>query len=550
MIVSNKNMNTPETVHTEIDDGREGYSALEIAVFMFLLSAVAVIISLLFFLNGSLRLDEAQSLWQTSRSVPAMMNLVAQDVHVPLYHIMLHYWQVLFGNSVPTGRILSLIFFILLIPATYVLGSRAYSKTTGLFAALLVAVSPFLSWYGNEIRMYTLFALFTILNQYFFTRIFMDGTNEKDDVPISVWIGYAITAIGGIFTHYFFAFTLVAQALFFFMYRKDFPRKATRNFAIVAVLIVAAFSPWLYIVVHLGSAANTQPALTRPSSIDVFNTFAQFMFGFQDDRTNSIILSLWPIVVLLIFLSIRRNRKVEPQTIYLFLCVAVPIVLAFAVSYIWKPIYLTRYLTLTLPSLYLLVSWVLSTYPLRLERWLKLSLVIVMISTLSIEAISAKTPVKEDYRAAADYISAHATPEDVIVLSAPFTVYPFEYYYNGPVLVQTLPIWNQYAQGPIPAYSPTELAADAATLQDSHQTVWLLLSYDQGYEESVRLYYDSHFQRIDAKSFSPDLTLYAYKLRYDSVPLSTALRYIRENPVLNSGLSSDEATTTATSSVR
>ncbi len=507
-------------------DGGRGYSPAGTRWLLVLFAALTLLFSALFFMNQSLRLDEAQSIWQTSRSVPAMFNVVAEDVHVPLYHLMLHYWQVLFGNAVPTERIPSLIFLALLIPATYALGKQAFSRTIGLFGALMVAVSPFLNWYGNEVRMYTLFALFTVLNQYFFVRMFTDSRNEKGAVPRSVWIGYAVTAVAGMFTHYFFAFNLAAQVGFFLAYRKSFPPRAFRNLALAALVVAAAFAPWLYLVVHLGSAANTQPALTRPSTIDVFNTFSQFIFGFQGDRANAIILSAWPLAVLLIFLSLRRGRSVPPQTIYLFLSVAVPVILAFAVSYAWKPVYLTRYLVLSLPPLYLLIGWVLSTYPPRLERYLKVFLTIAMISTLSFEAVSADTPVKEDYRAAALYLSAHATPEDVIALSAPFTIYPFEYYYNGPVRVETLPIWDRYAVGPIPQYSPTELAQDAATIEDAHQTLWLLLSYDQGYEESVRLYFDTHFERIDEEHFSPGLDLYGYKLRYDSMSLSEALQHI------------------------
>src|SRR6185369_6215357 len=92
-----------------------------------LVATATVFVSLSFFLGASLRLDEAQSLWQVSRSVSGIFTIVAGDVHVPLYHVLLHYWLLLFGDTIGAARLLSLTFFVLSIPAFYLLGKRAYS---------------------------------------------------------------------------------------------------------------------------------------------------------------------------------------------------------------------------------------------------------------------------------------------------------------------------------------------------------------------------------------------------------------------------------------
>src|SRR6185503_5287875 len=171
------------------------------------LMVISVLVAFLFFFKQSLRLDESQSLWQTSRSLPAMFNLVAQDVHVPLYHTLLHFWEKLFGNQVQTTRLMSLIFFVATIPAVYVLGNLAYNRKVGRLAAVLVTVSPFLNWYGSETRMYSMLVFITVLNQYFFVSLW------KGRYKSSRW-GYAITAFFGIFTHYFFFLVLLTQAVF------------------------------------------------------------------------------------------------------------------------------------------------------------------------------------------------------------------------------------------------------------------------------------------------------------------------------------------------
>lgn len=496
-----------------------------------LLALGIVALSVFFFSNQSLRLDESQSLWQTSHSMLTIFTIVSEDVHVPLYHVLLHYWQFFFGNDAAVGRMLSLIFYLLMIPAIYVLGNKAYNSKVGLYAAVLTAVSPFLNWYGNEIRMYSLFALMTIVNQYFFISLMRVKREEDGTVRAAFWVGYGVTLILGMFTHYFFAFGVITQVIFYFLYRQQFPRKSLLRFATVFAVSALLFLPWLYFVFTHGSASNTQPLLAKPTSIDVFNTFSQFIFGFQNDHTNTLLVSAWPLLVLLVFLAVRSREKISPSTMYLFFSLFMPIALAFAVSVEVKPIYLTRYLILTLPALYLLMSWVLSIYPARLARFMKTAIVIGMVVTMGVEIVNASTPVKENYRSASDYLSAHASPSDVIVLSAPFTVYPFEYYYHGNADIETLPVWDQYAAGPIPEFKTATLPAEVAALKDSHQTLWLLLSYNQGYENDIRMYFDTHFERTDARNFSVGLDLYAYKLRYDNESLAKVLQEITNGSV-------------------
>jgi mannosyltransferase len=507
----------------ESADARE-FSRSEVVLFLSGLILFIIVLSVLVFSSQSLRLDEAQSLWQTSHTPLRMVSIIAEDVHVPLYHLILHFWQFLFGNNVAIARLLSLIFFILVIPSMYMLGSRAWGKSIGLFAALLAAISPFLNWYGNEIRMYSLFALLTVLNQYFFMSIFLKAREADDDVSGKIWLGYIATLVLGLFTHYFFILNAVTQAVFFLLYRRVFPRAALRKFLLTILFCAIVFTPWIYFVTTLGGASNTQPALEKPSAINVFNTFSQFIFGFQNDHVNTILISLWPLLVLLVFLSLRRNQRVGPQTVYLFFSLFLPILIVFAVSTTTRPIFLSRYLILSLPSLYLLIAWILGTYPERLARALKIVLVIGMLTMLGVEIVNAASPIKENYREASAYLEAHARAQDIIVVSAPFTIYPVEYYYKGPANIQTLPSWNRYTFGPIPSFSEEKLSGEVEAIKGDHQLLWLLLSYDQGYEEKIRLYFDNNFERVLVKEFSKGLNLYAYKLRYDSPDINEILR--------------------------
>jgi uncharacterized membrane protein len=391
----------------------------------------------------------------------------------------------------------------------YVVGKLGYNKRIGLYSTLIFTLSPFMNWYGNEIRMYSLFVFICLANQYFFIKLF----KYKEDK--TAWAGFALTAAFGIYTHYFFFLILATDALFYFLNRKLFSKDALKKFIIIASGLFLLILPWIVYVLILGKATNAEPNLILPTTVNLFNTFSQFLFGFQTDHLNTILVSLWPITILLGFFALRKNQRVTPSTFYFISCFLIPNAIAFFVSFVFEPIYLTRYLIFTMPSMYFLLSWLFSRYRPWLGDLCRIILIITMLLTMIYEAVNVATPVKEDYRDVSNYLTFNANTTDVIVVSAPFTIYPISYYYKGPVNVQTLPIWDQNESGSIPAFSQDEMLKDVTTLTANHENVWLLLSYDQGYQTEIENYFNNHFEQLQKISFSPGMTLYEYKLRYD-----------------------------------
>ena len=118
----------------------------------------------------------------------------------------------------------------------------------------------------------------------------------------------------------------------------------------------------------------------------------------------------------------------------------------------------------------------------------------------------------------AQTIQQQAGPQDTVVISAPFTIYPFEYYYNGDAQINTLPIWNRQATGAIPAFNAKTLPQQVSQVSAHHHYVYLILSQNQGYEETIRQYFLHHYPQVSHKTYSPDLSLYVFRVGYDQVP--------------------------------
>lgn len=460
-------------------------------------------------LPQSLRLDEAQSLWQTNHSLAGTLRVVANDVHVPLYHILLHIWQTFFGNDIAVARLFSLTIFIIAIPFFYMLARNVLSVRWALVATVLFSFSPFMNWYGSEIRMYSLLALFSIISQLSFIRILKYDRG---------WLIYLAVALLGVYTHYFFFFTLATQVIYYFCNRKQFIGRAFQKFIAIAALVALAFTPWLYYFIQLGAAENTSPLLSNPSSVDFFNAFSQFAFGFQDDYVNTILLSCWPLVVLFGFFAVRKNLRFPPAIIYILMAGVAPVLLAYVISITITPFFLSRYMVSVVAPLTILVVWFISQYPRKFG--------IAAISVLSIatilssfqQYISAHTPVKEDYQQVAALTSQQASAQDLVVLSAPFTIYPFSYYYSGQAQIETLPRWDRVEAGAIPTFSASKLPNEVNQLTENHRNIYLVLSQDQGYEDDIAKYFRERFQQLEKREFSPGLTLYVYKVGYNKVP--------------------------------
>jgi mannosyltransferase len=488
-------------------------------VYLCAMALIPLAVSVIAFIGASLRLDEAQSLWQVSRSVGGILTVVAGDVHVPLYHILLHYWLLIFGDTIGTARLLSLFFFIIAIPALYELGKRAYSARVGLLAAFLFTISPFMNWYANEIRMYTMFVFFTILNQYFFLQLF-----KSKPVQARTWTFYGVTAILGLFSHYFFALNLLAQAIFFFLRRELFPAEALKRFIMIAFIVGAAFVPWILFEMVRGVVGFQEPLLALPSTVNLFGTLSEFLFGFQRDLFTTIFLSLWPVAAIVALSSLGSRERISHETEYFTLTLIVAFGATFLGSYLITPVYVSRYLIFAVPSLYLVLISLFSTYTRNVRLLAEGTLIALMLVALVVEMTNPAVSVKEQYASAAQYLASHATSQDVVLVSAPFTIYPMQYYYRGPAPITTLPIWNQYAYGPIPAYNSSTFPKDVSAATHNYQTAYLLLSYDQGYEKDVKQYFDSHYKRLSSQTFSNDLTLYVYQLRYNTEASAIANR--------------------------
>lgn len=539
----------------------------------FSVMAFALSVSMYLSYSQSIRLDESQSLWIATKPVESILKFTAEDVHVPLYFIFLHFVVQFFGNNILFARLLSVLFFVLTIPVLYAIAKEGSNRKVALLSVSLFCLSPFIIWFSSEARMYTLFTFVTSMSHLFFLRMIRSNGKKSK-------MGYFIATIAGLYTHYFFILLLASQTLFvltqfvaraiakpsvnyknntapqnisdyntklllfknyslsaaldtvgvqsiplanipfqnrFLHYYLAFKKSGALTYLLLITASFALFVPWIIFVLSLGSASNTQPLIPPPTSYNIFQTFVLFLFGFQSQDLQTLLVSLWPVFIGILFFIFTQKRKIKMANIsYLLIATFVPILLTFFISYL-RPIYLPRYLILVTPTLFIIMAWILMNYSKRIASYLIVGFFVMLSGLLFYQYISNDSPAEENYRGASEYLSAYASPKDIIAVSAPFTLYPIEYSYNGSARINTIPEWNRYLEGSIPEFNQDKFEKQLNTYQSQYARVFVVLSYDQGYESKIRDYLDTNYLLEDKKKFSQDLEVRIYKLRYDTI---------------------------------
>lgn len=184
-------------------------------------------------------------------------NLAKYSTHPPLFFCGMYRWlewlSPLGTNWVEKLRSLPALFGIAAIIAIYGVNSLAFSPTSGIMAALLMALSPFAVYLSQEARHYTLPMLLIILSLFLFIKIQQDILSRQNS-KICIWLSWSIINILGLYVHYFFILALNAEILtfIFILYKsknKIFNlRQLATHFILSLCLMFVSFIPWLIVI--------------------------------------------------------------------------------------------------------------------------------------------------------------------------------------------------------------------------------------------------------------------------------------------------------------
>lgn len=199
-----------------------------------ILTAVAALLRFLTLGTQSYWYDEAITVELVQRPFHAMLGaLPTSESTPPLYYVLAWIWSRMFGTGETGLRSLSAVLGTLTVPATYAAAQALVSRRSALFAAALVAVSPFLVWYSQEARAYALLVLLGALSLVPLRR----AMRPRAGRALAAW---ALVAGLALTTHYFALFLVAAEALWLLRHAWEKRAAATAVAAVAAVAVALA----------------------------------------------------------------------------------------------------------------------------------------------------------------------------------------------------------------------------------------------------------------------------------------------------------------------
>jgi uncharacterized membrane protein len=359
----------------------------------------------------------------------------------------------------------------------YRLGIKLSNDTLGLWAAFLLAVSPFHIWYSQEVRMYGLLILLCTSSMYLFHRL----THKQ-----SIWmvIGWIFTTALALYTHYYAVFIVCTQFIYGLLIWRS--QKIQWPRVIMALVVLAALILPILIILFPGgryAAVCAEGAGRNPITFfSIPYTFFAFSLGFSygpslaELHHSSSFATLRPyglplilgalLFATLFFLglsSLRRNRE---AFLFLLLNLCIPIAGACLAALVLPQLsYNVRYVSMALPAYLFILAMGLTSLSLGHLRWFLLVGILICVFVSLNNYYFVDRYAKENYRLAAEIIEQNGCNGDVVLVTH---LQPFRYYYDGDLTVHNL-LWT-------PAFYRKLMAGQIR----GFQRAWLVMSREWG----------------------------------------------------------------------
>ena len=430
-----------------------GAMILTLAVFTFYVRTLG---------KQSLWFDEGLSIFFAGRPLPQLVHtLIYEDLHPPLYYLVLHFWMILAGNSEWAVRLPSTFAATLMVPLTFAVVREVWSQEKGLAlsiadrtteaqaivgmaAAALVGASPFIAFYAQETRMYSLAAALALATIWAFLR-------ATRTAALRWWLAFSGLLAVSLYTQYLSAFIVPA----FWLYTLLLDRKPLLRTILCTLLAALLYLPWIGpAYLQLGRLIRTpdywvttriNPGLFLRAMWSTFLPTATMRWG--------LLIAILSILLLIRFAWLSGFKLSERgrRSTLVFLTFAIPFILTYGVVTL-APKFATRYAIVSAAPLYICMA--LALYALLRHGSVLTHMLfgLLIIVALAISLHSAVAVVeghqnqRDDARGLAAYLTENAQANDVLLLveNAP---YALQYYYQGPAPWYGLHVGQDFSQG-------------------------------------------------------------------------------------------------------
>ncbi len=419
-------------------------------------------------------IDEVQAFYFVDHPFIEMVKLIISPEHNgPLYFLLLWGWRQMTGGSDFALRYVSALFSVLTVALMWQLARTWFGRRVAGFTALLLAVSPFAVWFGQEAKMYALHMALAALT----TLLLVRATRRN---RWWLWLGYGITLNLLGYSHFFGAFTIAAQGILVIATQLRRPRVLV-SYVVTMLVVILPYLPVVSFVWRLLPGFQLQ---------DVSKGFVQPSHMLQELASEYLLRvsriyvpRLWMLMsfaAVALTLGLYRAWRAGWRTgLWITGMLLLPLAIFYPVS-LFVPVFSPKYLS----AVFLIFTLVLAlaadqliTWSRRLG-WIGLLGLLVFNGWANHRIVTDPYYQRTDFRAAVGYVERLADPDDVIITYAHYVDRAIKRYDQGDIPVIRF-------QGD--AYQPEAFYRDVLEDQHDARVLWLILHQDQAMAPHNRL---------------------------------------------------------------
>lgn len=390
-------------------------------IVIIILAAIIRLVALFSF--GTYTFDDLFSVHFAGMDLKAMFSFLKNEVHPPIFYLLLHFWLKIFGSNEITARLLSLIFSLGIIPLLFYLTKKITNKFTAYLTIIIFALSYFQIFAAIQVRMYSLLTFLGLTSLVLFWLIFVE--NKKN-----LGFLYILTNILMMFTHLGGIFGLITQWLWFLIlvWKKQIDKVKIKKFILSQIIILVVWFLWLVpfflpkikTIINQGWYFNLDH--NQNAALGIYDYFFLLLKNYWFRLISASLIFIAPFILLL--WPEKKSQKINPNW-FLFAWVSPAFLVSLVSGINYTRIFIIPYLGFYIITAYFFyLVW-------QNHKKLFYCLITVWFLISLLNLGQNLTNAFSRWDLATQWLAAKEKPEDKIIL--PYFIYElnFKYYYQG-----------------------------------------------------------------------------------------------------------------------
>ena len=257
--------------------------------------------------------DEIFSVGVSRQSWGALTAAARSDsIHPPLFYYLLKIWMSIGNDSLLWVRSLPALFSVLSVLPVFLLAREFRLRPVEINGTLgLAAIHPFLLFYSQHVRMYSLLMLCALTSLWLFHRALKSGTRS---VMVGRYVNLTLANTVLVYSHYYGWLVVGLECWYLILWKREHLSRAILSVAVT----FAAFTPWLFLAAKSayakGGLGSNLEWIQKPRVGDLVWFFAD-LAGFSEfpEMGRRVVVALALLIVVTLWAAWVERRRLHTR---------------------------------------------------------------------------------------------------------------------------------------------------------------------------------------------------------------------------------------------